>query len=161
VSFSSSLPRLERPQDGAPPFVARIDFVDGSLKVSGRLDHRTAHVFIDAARTLLSSDAAAWAIDVGGLTGCDLDGLRAISAGYRLALRHGRRLTLVGAPCWLREALARLRLDHHLLASGQGTTTTGADGSSASLSHRDVTVLPKQRVSEPDLRAAVAGSARS
>jgi anti-anti-sigma regulatory factor len=130
VSFSGPLPRLERPQDGASSFFVRIDFVDGRLEVSGRLDYRTAHVFMDATRTLLSSDGDAWAIDVVGLTGCDPTGLRAISAGYRLALRHGRRLTLVGAPSWLRQALARLRLDHHLLAPGQGPPTV-ADRASA------------------------------
>jgi anti-anti-sigma regulatory factor len=91
--------------------------------VSGRLDHRTAHVFSDAIRTLLSSDGDAWTVDVVGLTDCDPTGLRAIGAGYRLALRHGRRLTLVGAPSWLRQALARLHLDHHRLASGRGRPT--------------------------------------
>jgi anti-anti-sigma regulatory factor len=123
VSFSGRLRRLERPQDGASSFFVRIDFGGGRLEVSGRLDHRTAHVFFDAIRTLLSSDGDAWTVDVVGLTDCDPTGLRAIGAGYRLALRHGRRLTLVGAPSWLRHALARLRLDHHLLASGRGGPT--------------------------------------
>lgn len=120
MSLASSLPRLDRPQDGVPSFYVRIDFVGGRLEVSGRLDHRTAHLFADATRTLLSSDVDAWAVDVTGLAGCDLTGLRAISAGYRLALRHGRRLTLIGAPSWLQQALARLRLDHHVLVPGQG-----------------------------------------
>lgn len=119
MSFSGPLPRLDRPQDGVAPFSVLIDFVGGRLAVGGRLDRRTAHLFTDAARTLLAGDADMWVVDVAGLTGCDPTGLRAIAAGHRLALRHGRRPALVGAPAWLGHALARLRLDH-LLATGHG-----------------------------------------
>jgi anti-anti-sigma regulatory factor len=118
VTFSGSLPTPRRPQDDASSFFVRIDFVGARLEVGGRLFHRTTHVFTDAARTLVSTDADSWVIDVVGLTDCDLTGLRAIGAAYRLALRHGRQLTLVGAPTWLRRALAGLHLDHHVLAAG-------------------------------------------
>ena len=117
MSLSGPVRRLDRPRDDSS-FAVRIDFVGGLLEASGRLDRRTAHLFTDATRTLLVGDADAWAIDVVELTGCDLTGLRAIAAADRLALRHGRRLTVVGAPSWLRQALARLRLDHHLLPAG-------------------------------------------
>jgi hypothetical protein len=47
-------------------------------------------------------------------------GLRTIGI-YRRALRHRRQLTLVGPSPLLQAALARLRLDHHVLASEQDT----------------------------------------
>lgn len=123
MTLADPLPRLDRSRDGASSFFVRVDFVGSCLEVSGPLDRRTAHLFTDATRALLAGSADAWAIDVAGLTDCDVTGLRAIVAAYRLALRHGRRLALVGPPPWLRQALARLRLDHHLLAAGQGTST--------------------------------------
>jgi hypothetical protein len=93
---------LERPQDGVSSFIVRIDFGGGRLEVSGRLDHRTAHVFSDAIRTLLSSDGDAWTVDVVGLTDCDPTGLRdrrrlPAGAAPRAAADAGRRPLLAPA----------------------------------------------------------------
>ncbi|WP_233517749.1 STAS domain-containing protein [Geodermatophilus marinus] len=112
------------------PFAVRIDLVGGRVEVIGQLGRRTAHLVQDAVSALLQTDGAAWVLDVAGLTGCDRAGVRVIGGAYRWALRHGRRLALVGARPSLQAELARLRLDGHLLAAGDGAPST-ADRRSA------------------------------
>ena len=107
------------PDDGTP-FLIRLDLVDGRLELTGSLGRRTVHLFRDGVTALLHSGAERWVIDVAGLTGCDDIGLRAVGATYRRALRHDRRVTLIGAPYPLQAALGRLRLGHHLLAPSDG-----------------------------------------
>jgi anti-anti-sigma regulatory factor len=76
----------------------RLDLVAGRLEVTGQLDHRTAHLVNDAISTLVHAGTQAWAVDVSELAGRDRDCLRVIGAAYRRALRHGRAMTLIGAP---------------------------------------------------------------
>jgi anti-anti-sigma factor len=112
VSMSSSLAQLD-----PSPFTARLDLVAGRLEVAGHLDHRTAHLVHDAVSALAQAGSPTWLVDVRGLTGRDADCLRVLGGAYRRALRHGRQMTLTGASPSLQQALARLRLDHHLTPS--------------------------------------------
>ena len=107
-----------------------VDLVGARLSVTGRLDRRTAHLLHDAVSALLFADHEHWVVDVTGLTVGDAATVRTISGAYRRLLRHGRRMTLLGASPALRQALTRLRLDPHLL--NQATDRpTGADAVSA------------------------------
>src|SRR3954454_17491369 len=121
VSSPGSLPRPDRPPKAAPSLLVGIDFVRARLELSGQLDRPTVHVLHDAVSTLLQTDTDRWILHVAGLTGFDATGLRTIGATYRRALRHRRQLTLVGPSPLLQAALARPRLDHHVLASEQDT----------------------------------------
>src|SRR4051794_9397017 len=121
VSSPGSLPRPDRPPKAAPSLIVRIDFVRARLELSGQLDRHTVHVLHDAISTLLQTDTDRWIIHVAGLPGFDPTGLRTIGATCRRALRHRRQLALVGPSPLLQAALARLRLDHHVLASEQDT----------------------------------------
>src|SRR3954471_3775466 len=121
VSSAGSLLQPDRPPKAAPSLIVRIDFTRARLELSGQLDRHTAHVLHDAISTLLQTDSDRWIIHVAGLTGFDPTGLQTIGATYRRALRHRRRLTLVDPSPLLQAALARLRLDHHVLASHQNT----------------------------------------
>lgn len=103
------------PGDESPSFRVRLDLVDGRVELAGRLDRRSAHLFGDAVSALLLTGRERWAVDMSQLTGCDQAGLRMIGAAYRRALRHGRRLTLLGAPPELQQALVRLRLHAHVV----------------------------------------------
>jgi anti-anti-sigma factor len=122
VSSPGSLLRPDPPLKAGPSLLVRIDFVRARLELSGHLNRHTAHVLHDAISTLLQTDTDRWIINVAGLTGFDPTGLRTIGATYRRALRHRRQLTLVGTPPVLQAALARLRLDHHVLASEEDTS---------------------------------------
>jgi anti-anti-sigma regulatory factor len=104
------------PAEAPPGFTARIDLVRGRVTVVGGLHRGTAHLLHDAVSTLLHSARRLWIIDVSHLTVGDHDGLRAIGNAYRRAIRHDRRMTLLGASPALRAALARLRLDRHVVA---------------------------------------------
>jgi anti-anti-sigma factor len=121
VSSPGSLLRPDRPPKAAPSLIVGIDFARARLELTGQLDHHTAHVLHDAISTLLQTDSDRWILHVAGLTGFGPTGLRTIGATYRRALRHRRQLTLVGPSPLLQAALARLRLDHHVLASEQDT----------------------------------------
>jgi anti-anti-sigma factor len=121
VSSPGSLLRPDRPPKTGPSLIVRIDFVRARLGLTGQLDRHTAHVLHDAISTLLQTDSNRWIMNVAELTGLDPTGLRTIGTTYRRALRHHRQLTLVGTPPFLRTALARLRLDHHVLASAENT----------------------------------------
>ncbi|MGZ4649089.1 MAG: STAS domain-containing protein [Kineosporiaceae bacterium] len=108
---------VDRSPVGDPPsFRVHVDLTTGRLTAAGRLERRTTHLLADAVRTLLVAEHRAWHLDVDGVTAIDTEGVRAVVAAYRLALRHDRRLTLHGPDPALREALGRLRLDRHLLA---------------------------------------------
>jgi anti-anti-sigma factor len=121
VSSPGFLLRPDRPQKAAPSLIVRIDFPRARLELTGQLDRHTAHVLHDAISTLLQTDSDRWIMNVAGLTGLDPTGLRTIGATYRRALRHRRQLTLVGTPPFLQTALARLRLDHHVLPAAEDT----------------------------------------
>lgn len=115
------------PQTSAPLFTIRIHLVSGRLEVVGPLTHRTTHLFYDAVSTLLRADGDLWVVDVIGLTACDHSGLRGIGAAYRRAVRHDRRMLLLGASPGLRQALTRMRLDHHVLAAAHRSRPVKAD----------------------------------
>ena len=121
MSSPGSLPRPDRPQKAGPSLIVRIDFVRARLELTGQLDRHTAHVLHDAVSTLLQTDNDRWIMNAAGLTGFDPTGLRTIGTTYRRALRHRRQLTLVDTPPLLQAALARLRLDHHVLATEEDT----------------------------------------
>ncbi|MGY1709315.1 STAS domain-containing protein [Geodermatophilus sp. SYSU D00758] len=120
MPLPSSSPCGPRPA-GTPTFLVRIDLVTGRMELAGALTARTAHLLLAAVPSLVRAGAGRWTVDVTGLTACDHSGLRAIGATYRRALRHDRRMTLVGAPPALVRALSRLRLDGHVLASDRGS----------------------------------------
>ncbi len=132
VSPSSS-PEAESPEIGSPEigspetdvraFLVRVDLVAGRLELAGHLGRGTVHLFHDAISTLLVTDLTAWVVDASGLTACDRVGVHAIGAAYRRALRSDRRLTLTGSPPSLRRDLTRVRLDRHVLAGSDATTT--------------------------------------
>ena len=96
-------------------FAVHLEPRTGSLRLTGRLDRVTTHLFMDAVSALLYAGCPTWVVDLSDLTDCDPSGLRAICVAYRRALRHDRRMTLVGTPPGLRHALRHLHLDTHLL----------------------------------------------
>jgi anti-anti-sigma regulatory factor len=100
---------------GAPLFAAHLDVGVGRLTVTGRLDVRTSHLLYDAFSALLLTERSDWTVDVARLVVVDHAGLRSIAASYRRAVRHQRRITLHGASPVLQHALARMRLDGHVL----------------------------------------------
>lgn len=113
--MSHALPAALGPADASACFRLRVDLGVGRLSLAGPLDRSTAHLLHDGISTLLLTDGAAWVVDVSLVTSCDRAGLRAIGSAYRRALRHDRRMRLVGTPPVLRYGLTRLRLDRHLL----------------------------------------------
>lgn len=117
VPFQPSSPAGSLPgsRDDDPPFAVHIEPRSGSLRLTGRLDRSTTHLFMDAISALLYAGCPTWVVDLEQLTECDAAGLRAICVSYRRALRHDRRMILVHTPPALRTALRRLHLDTHLL----------------------------------------------
>jgi anti-anti-sigma regulatory factor len=111
------------PQGDPTPFLVRIDLTCGRLQLSGQLDRSTVHLLHDAISTLLLTDRDSWVVDATDLTGCDHRGVSAIGAAYRRALRHNRRMTLIGCALSLQRDLARLRLDH-ISNSADGVTAS-------------------------------------
>jgi anti-anti-sigma factor len=114
MSLADQRPTGSDPR-AAPSFTVHVDLVGGRIRVGGRLDRRTARLFQEAISALLAAGHDTWVVDASGLTGCDQIGLRTICAAYRRALRHGRRIIVVGAPPLIEGRLRRLRLDHHIL----------------------------------------------
>lgn len=108
-------PRHDVPHGSVPTFAVHIEPRTGSLRLTGRLERSTTHLFMDAVSALLYAGCPAWVVDLSELTDCDAAGLRAICVAYRRALRHDRRMSLIGTPPGLRQALRRLHLDTHLL----------------------------------------------
>jgi anti-anti-sigma regulatory factor len=100
--------------------VVRIDLAQGRLQLTGHLDGSNVHLLQDAISTLLRTHHGSWVLDLSRLTACDPAGVRTIGVVYRRALRHNRRLTLMGTPLFLQRDLTRLRLDHHILNRGDG-----------------------------------------
>lgn len=113
-------------EPNAPDLAVCIDVVGGTVELAGHLGRGTAYLLHDAVTTLLQTDGPAWQLDVRGLTGCDGTGLRVIGAAYRRALRHSRRLAVVGASRSLQRELSRLRLDRHVFPSGEVAPVTTA-----------------------------------
>jgi len=111
-----------------PSLVVNVDVASGRLTVTGRLDGRSARLLHDAVSALLQTDHPAWTVDVTGLTVADHTGLRAVIGIYLRAVRHDRRITLQGASPALERALARMRLDRHLLPGHCGSARTGPAG---------------------------------
>jgi anti-anti-sigma regulatory factor len=118
MSHPGLQPRLTLPQAVVPPFSVHIDVVAGHVTLAGPLDRHTSHLLVDAFATLGHSAAERWTVDLGSLSSCDVRGLRALSAGYRCALRRGRRLSLLGASPALQRQLIWLRLAPHVLGPG-------------------------------------------
>jgi len=108
-------PPADPADDARPGFQAQVDLIRGRLVAVGRLHRGTAHLFHDAVSTLVLSARKLWTIEVAGMTVSDNVGLRAIGNAYRRAVRLDRRLILLGASPALRQALIRLRLDHHVI----------------------------------------------
>jgi anti-anti-sigma regulatory factor len=98
-------------------FTVRVDLAAASVALAGVLDRRSVHLFHDAVRMLQAADRPEWVIDVSALADCDVVGLRALGTAYRRALVRGRRVVVHEAPPWLCEALARIRLDSHVLVA--------------------------------------------
>jgi len=96
-----------------------VDGSTGHVELVGRLDRTSAHILYDAVSLLLVQKCPDWTVDAHRLTVADHDGLRAIGAAYRRAVRHGRALSLQGSSPSLRRALQRLRLGQHVLDDDQ------------------------------------------
>ncbi|WP_176523095.1 STAS domain-containing protein [Blastococcus aggregatus] len=92
-----------------------LDLSSARITLVGELDRQTAHRLLDAARALAATDHSQWVIDARQLQFCDASGLRAIGGTYRIALRRGVTVTMLGASGWLRRALATIKLDRHVL----------------------------------------------
>ncbi|WP_396349616.1 STAS domain-containing protein [Geodermatophilus sp. DSM 44513] len=121
-----SRPVLVR-QRPAGQLTVGIDLVAGRITLAGELNRQTAHHLLDAARTLSAVPLPRWIMDAEQLQFCDSIGLRAISACYRTALRHGATMRIVGATRGLRRALAALRLDNHLMDGDCAAEEVDAD----------------------------------
>ncbi len=98
-----------------PSFAVHADLMTGRLTVIGGLGALTAHLLHDGVSTMLATDRSRWTVDVSHLDVVDQAGLRAIAGSYRRALLHERQIVLHGASPSLRRALARLRLERHVL----------------------------------------------
>ena len=98
-----------------PGLAVHVDLVSGRLTVTGQLGARTIHLLHGAVTALLRSEQRDWTVDVSACDVADHAGLRALAGSYRRAVRHERRIVLLGASPGLRHALARLRLDRHML----------------------------------------------
>ena len=132
---TSPRPSADSADDGGPAFLARVDLVRGRLTAVGRLHRGTAHLFHDAVSTLVLSARKLWTIDVSDMTVGDNVGLRSIGNAYRRAVRLNRRLTLLGASPALRQALVRLRLDHHVIEISPDSATDDGSTPSAPRDH--------------------------
>ena len=105
-----------RPTDSEPSaLVVRVDSAASRVTLTGHLAASGIPLLHTAVSTVLRSRQTSWSIDVSALVVTDDAGLRAIVGAYRRALRHGHRLTLLGASPPLHRALTRLRLASHLL----------------------------------------------
>lgn len=107
--------------------VVDVDLVAGRISLTGDLSRHTAHHLLDAARTLSAVPHLRWVLEAAELRSCDATGLRAISACYRKALRHGATMRITGPSLGLKRALASLRLDNHLLDSDGAGDQVNAD----------------------------------
>ena len=87
----------------------------GSLRLTGRLDSRTARTLHAAVTGALLTEQRRWVLDVAALSVADHTGLRAIGTAYRRLLRQDRQMTLRGASPDLQRVLTRLHLGPHVL----------------------------------------------
>ena len=103
--------------------VVEVDVLTGRIVVAGGLHRRTAHRLVDAVRAMATTSQRRWILDVERLERCDAEGLAAISACYRRALRDRADLVVVGASEQLQAGLGALRLHSHVVPDG-GTATS-------------------------------------
>jgi anti-anti-sigma factor len=108
----------------------QIDVSGARLTLSGRLDARSSPALHDAVSRLIRTGQSSWTLDVTRLLVGDHAGLRALVGCYQRAMRHSCLVTVHGASPSLRQALARLRLDVHLLPR-EGPGPRGAPTPSA------------------------------
>ena len=87
------------------PFSVTVDRPSGWVRVTGELDRETAHHVLDALGTLAATRHAQWTLDAQPITFCDAEGLRALVLAHRLALGHGRTLSVLPSPCMHRLVL--------------------------------------------------------
>lgn len=108
---------------GESQLAVHVERHSARMRLTGRLDRRTAYLLHEAIAVLQGSAAPGWTIDV---TGLDVDhaGLRALGGVYRRALRQGRRVAVCGASPQLQRDLTRLRLASHLLEPSLASSTT-------------------------------------
>ena len=111
----------------AGQLTVNIDLIADRISLAGELSRQTAHHLLDAARTLSAVSHPQWIVEAAEIRSCDSTGLRAISACYRSALRHGATMSVVGADPGLRRALSTLRLDTHLMVADGGPEDFEAD----------------------------------
>ncbi|MGY1742982.1 MULTISPECIES: STAS domain-containing protein [unclassified Blastococcus] len=121
---------VPRPRAVPAELEVRVDPGAGRLTLAGRLVAGTTSLLHDGVSELLRGPRPDWTLDVGAVTYLDSAGLRALSGAYRRALRHGRRVTLDGAPPSLQHVLTLMRLDRHLLPEeGPGPPADRGPGS--------------------------------
>jgi anti-sigma B factor antagonist len=72
-----------------------VDLPRARVHVAGELDRESAHHLLDAVGVLTVGSSQHWQVDAGGVTFCDIGGLRALSNAHSLAVAHGRDLRLV------------------------------------------------------------------
>ena len=89
---SSSAPAGTLP---VPPLAVSVDLPRAHVRVAGELDHDSAHHLLDAVAVLTAGASRRWQLDAGGVTFCDVEGMRALSSAHSLAAAHGRDLRLV------------------------------------------------------------------
>jgi anti-anti-sigma regulatory factor len=109
------------------------------VQLAGPLDRGTVHLFQDAVSTLLLTAGPVWVVDATYVTTFDRMGVRSIGVAYRRAIRHDRRMRVIGTPPALRQELAHFRLDHHLLEDQRLATAPNpvpASAPGAGLAHR-------------------------
>jgi anti-sigma B factor antagonist len=83
---------------GAQPALSlavTVDLPAAHVRVAGELDRGSAHHLLDAVEVLSTGSSRRWQLDAGGVTFCDVEGMRALSNAHSLAAAQGRDLHLV------------------------------------------------------------------
>ncbi len=86
-----------------------VDVAGGRIGVAGDLDRASAHHLTDALSALRSSPAQVWTLDLDGVSFCDVEGLRVLTAAAALADSCDRGLHLTRIPSALADLLALYR----------------------------------------------------
>ncbi len=107
------------------PLLLSIDLRTGCVTAAGELDRLVAHRLADALHALSLTGHRAWTVDAAGLTFCDAEGLRALTAGAALAEERGCTLQLV-APSPFTVRLLRLTGLTGLLGAAAARSPLGA-----------------------------------
>jgi anti-anti-sigma regulatory factor len=92
-------------EDLADDLSISTDLQAGRVAVTGDLERISAHHLLDAVRGLALSDQRIWSVDAGGITFCDVEGLRVLARARSLAESHGRTLELAHARPFLTRLL--------------------------------------------------------